>query len=116
MVTVGGASEESGSSMPIDEGGWVGAGAEQQSGSHALLRELNERLILDRLRATGTQSRAQLAQTSGLTKPTVATALASLESAGLVLPAGTTEGHAGPAAFRYQANQRAGFTAAIDIG
>jgi predicted NBD/HSP70 family sugar kinase len=102
--------------MPIDERSWVGAGEEQQPGSHALLRELNERLILDRLRASGTQSRAQLAQASGLTKPTVATALASLETAGLVLPAGMTEGQAGPAAFRYQANQRAGFTAAIDIG
>jgi predicted NBD/HSP70 family sugar kinase len=99
-----------------DEGGWLGAGEEQQPGSHALLRELNERLILDRLRATGIQSRAQLARASGLTKPTVATALANLEAAGLVLPAGTSEGHAGPAAFRYRANQRAGFTAAIDIG
>ena len=102
--------------MLTDAGGWLGAGQEQQPGSHALLRELNERLILDQLRVTGTQSRAQLAQATGLTKPTVATALANLENAGLVLPAGTTEGHAGPAAFRYRANQRAGFTAAIDIG
>jgi predicted NBD/HSP70 family sugar kinase len=102
--------------MLTDEGGWLGAGTEQQSGSHALLRELNERLVLDRLRAIGIQSRAELARASGLTKPTVATALAKLESAGLVLSAGTSEGHAGPAAFRYRANQRAGFTAAIDIG
>src|SRR4051812_31176467 len=102
--------------MLTDAGGWLGAGEEQQPGSHALLRELNERLILDRLRAIGIQSRAELARASGLTKPTVATALANLESAGLVLPAGTSEGHAGPAAFRYQANQHAGFTAAIDIG
>src|SRR3954452_9343108 len=102
--------------MLTDAGGWLGAGAEQQSGSHALLRELNERLILDRLRATGIQSRAELARASGLTKPTVASALANLEGAGLVLAAGTSEGHAGPAAFRYRANQHAGFTAAIDIG
>lgn len=102
--------------MFSDESAWLGAGEEQQSGSHALLRELNERLILDRLRATGTQSRAQLAKASGLTKPTVAAALTNLTAAGLVLPAGNSEGHAGPAAFRYRANQRAGFTAAIDIG
>ena len=102
--------------MFSDESAWLGAGEEQQSGSHALLRELNERLILDRLRATGTQSRAQLAKASGLTKPTVAAALANLTTAGLVLSAGNSEGHAGPAAFRYRANQRAGFTAAIDIG
>jgi len=50
----------------------------------ALIRALNEQLLLDHIRTSGPYSRADLARVSGLSKPTVSLALANLERAGLI--------------------------------
>src|ERR1700749_2475151 len=50
----------------------------------ALIRALNEQLLLDHIRSSGPYSRADLARVSGLSKPTVSLALANLERAGLI--------------------------------
>ncbi|MFE3686347.1 ROK family protein [Streptomyces sp. NPDC059095] len=79
-------------------------------------RSSNERLLLDRLRAEGPASRAQLARDTGLSKPTVSSALASLEAAGLVREAGTMTPERGRAAVLYAPDPTAGYALGIDIG
>ncbi|MGW6408291.1 ROK family transcriptional regulator [Streptomyces vinaceus] len=79
-------------------------------------RSANERLLLDRLRAAGPASRAQLARDSGLSKPTVSSALAALEQAGLVREAGTHSPERGRSAVLYSPDPTAGYALGIDIG
>src|SRR3989442_4418051 len=63
-----------------------------------LIRALNEQLLLGHIRGHGPCSRADLARLSGLSKPTVSLALATVEQAGLIRAAGPRNGRAGPAA------------------
>ncbi|MGW1254639.1 ROK family protein [Streptomyces sp. NPDC002513] len=80
------------------------------------LRSANERLLLDRLRTAGAASRAQLARETGLSKPTVSSALAALEQAGLVREAGTHTPERGRMAVLYAPDPAAGYALGIDIG
>ncbi len=80
------------------------------------LRSNNEWLLLERLRLEGPASRAQLARDSGLSKPTVSSALAALERAGLVREAGTHAQSRGRVAVLYEPDPRAGHVLGIDIG
>ncbi|WP_055588970.1 ROK family transcriptional regulator [Peterkaempfera griseoplana] len=84
--------------------------------SRRLLRRNNEWLLLERLRSAGAASRAQLARDSGLSKPTVSSALAALEQAGLVRPAGTLAPERGRIAILYEPDPTAGHVLGIDIG
>jgi predicted NBD/HSP70 family sugar kinase len=61
-----------------------------------LLRTLNDRTVLELLMSDGASSRTDLAERSGLSKPTIAEVLARLESAGLIVGAGETYGRRGP--------------------
>ena len=45
----------------------------------SLLRVINERAVFERIRQLGPVSRPQLAQATGLSKPTISLALADLE-------------------------------------
>ncbi|WP_433521055.1 ROK family transcriptional regulator [Nocardia pseudovaccinii] len=85
-------------------------------GNPQLLRTMNERLLLDRLRVHGPSSRGELAKASGLSKPTVSAALAGLEEAGLVQLVGSLSGRPGPTTAIYDVNVRAGVVAGVDIG
>ncbi|MEU6556578.1 ROK family transcriptional regulator [Streptomyces sp. NPDC046915] len=80
------------------------------------LRSTNERLLLDRLRAVGAASRAQLARETGLSKPTVSSALASLEAAGLVREVGTHAPERGRTAVLYSPDPAAGYALGVDVG
>ncbi|MGI5452000.1 ROK family transcriptional regulator [Streptomyces sp. CA-249302] len=80
------------------------------------LRSTNERLLLDRLRAAGAASRAQLARETGLSKPTVSSALASLEAAGLVHEVGTHAPERGRTAVLYAPDPAAGYALGVDVG
>ncbi|MEU0787977.1 ROK family transcriptional regulator [Streptomyces sp. NPDC006173] len=80
------------------------------------LRSTNERLLLDRLRTGGAASRAQLARETGLSKPTVSSALAALEEAGLVHEVGTHAPERGRVAVLYGPDPAAGYALGIDIG
>jgi predicted NBD/HSP70 family sugar kinase len=95
------------------------AGAPGNGGAAArpqLIRALNERLLLNHLRSNGPCSRADLARSSGLSKPTVSLALASVERAGLVRRAGRRTGAPGPAARLYEIRPDAGFVLGLDVG
>jgi predicted NBD/HSP70 family sugar kinase len=82
----------------------------------ALIRALNEQLLLDHIRSSGPYSRADLARVSGLSKPTVSLALANLERAGLVRLAGQRTGLPGRTALLYEVRPEAGFVLGLDIG
>jgi predicted NBD/HSP70 family sugar kinase len=82
----------------------------------ALIRAINEQLLLEHIRAAGPYSRAELARVSGLSKPTVSLALANLERAGLVRLAGQRTGLPGRSALLYEVRPEAGFVLGLDIG
>jgi predicted NBD/HSP70 family sugar kinase len=82
----------------------------------ALIRALNEQLLLEHIRQTGPCSRADLARVSGLSKPTVSLALANLERAGLVRLAGQRTGVPGRSALLYEVRPEAGLVLGLDIG
>jgi predicted NBD/HSP70 family sugar kinase len=88
----------------------------EQPWNRQRLRSTNERLLLDRLRTGGAASRAQLARETGLSKPTVSSALAALEQAGLVREAGTHAPERGRVAVLYAPDPAAGYALGIDIG
>ncbi|MEU9479379.1 ROK family transcriptional regulator [Streptomyces sp. NPDC048191] len=89
---------------------------QEQPWSRRRLRSTNERLLLDRLRTHGAASRAQLARETGLSKPTVSSALASLETAGLVHEVGTHAPERGRTAVLYAPDPAAGYALGVDIG
>ncbi|HWG64821.1 MAG TPA: ROK family protein [Streptosporangiaceae bacterium] len=81
-----------------------------------LIRELNEQLLLGHIREIGPCSRAELARLSGLSKPTVSLALATLERAGLIRVAGQRTGLPGRSARLYEVRPKAGHVLGLDIG
>ncbi|MFI2205765.1 ROK family protein [Streptomyces sp. NPDC020192] len=89
---------------------------QEQPWNRRRLRSTNERLLLDRLRAQGAASRAQLARETGLSKPTVSSALASLARAGLVHEVGTHAPERGRTAVLYSPDPAAGHALGVDIG
>ncbi|MGW4241368.1 ROK family transcriptional regulator [Nocardia sp. NPDC004722] len=80
------------------------------------LRSNNEWLLLEHLRATGPSSRAQLARDTGLSKPTVSSALATLEQHGLVREVGMLAADRGRTAVLYEPDPTAGYVLGIDVG
>ncbi len=82
----------------------------------ALIRTLNEQSLLERIRRSGPVSRSELGRLSGLSKPTVASALGTLEDSGLIRQAGRRTGVPGPQAMMYELQPEAGFVLALDVG
>ena len=80
------------------------------------MRTLNEQLLLERMRGNGAVSRGDLVNASGLSKPTVAVALASLERDELVRHAGRRAGGRGRSAGLYEIRPDAGFVLGLDVG
>lgn len=76
---------------------------------------MNDRAALDLLLEHGPLSRTKIGKLTGLSKPTASQLLARLESAGLVVATGTTEGRPGPNAQLYAVNARAAFAAGLDV-
>ena len=85
-------------------------------GTPAGMRVLNQRAVLDRLRAGGPATRPQIAKDTGLSKPTVGQALLDLEQHGLVRPIGRTTAGPGRSAMLYEPNPAAGHVLGVDIG
>lgn len=82
----------------------------------AVLRVMNERAVFAEVFRLGKASRPELAGITGLSKPTVAIALANLEDAGLLRQVGARSGSAGRSALLYEARPEAGYVLAVDIG
>jgi predicted NBD/HSP70 family sugar kinase len=82
----------------------------------SILREMNQRLLLDLLFIGGAATRPQLGKAAGLSQPTVNAALADLERLKLVRPCGRTTSAPGRAPMLYEINPRAGAVVGVHIG
>src|SRR5258707_3010189 len=91
-------------------------GSGMQPARPQLIRAMNEQLLLNQIRQLGLCSRADLARLSGLSKPTVSLALASVERSGLVRTAGQRTGVPGRSAVLYEIRPEAGYVLGLDIG
>ncbi|MFD2691958.1 ROK family protein [Streptomyces phyllanthi] len=74
------------------------------------------RAVFAVLAAVGTATRPQLAAGAGLSKPTVSSAVAELEAAGLAACSGTASGGTGRSAAVYGLGAAAGAVVAVDLG
>jgi predicted NBD/HSP70 family sugar kinase len=90
--------------------------AAPQAGTPASMRALNQRLVLNRLRGQGEATRPQIANDTGLSKPTVGQALLDLEQHGLVRAIGRSASGPGRAAVIYRSAPDAGHIVGVDIG
>ncbi|MEN0103737.1 MAG: ROK family transcriptional regulator, partial [Curtobacterium sp.] len=86
-------------------------------GQPALLRVLNDRAALALLLDDGPMTRNEIAQRTGLSKPTAAEIIRRLEAAGLIREAGTESqaGRRGPSAVVYQAITDRDLAVAVDV-
>lgn len=80
------------------------------------IRERNVHLVLDVLSGAAMGSRAEIADQTGLSKPTVSAVLRALESVGLVRESGRTTGRRGPGAALYRIVPDAALVLGIDVG
>jgi predicted NBD/HSP70 family sugar kinase len=88
----------------------------QGPGQRRSIKAMNEQLLMDHVRAGGQLSRAELAELTGLSKPTVSAALSTLIGAGLVRVCGHRVGVPGPSAKLYEFAPDAAHVLALDVG
>jgi len=88
----------------------------ERPASPAAIREHNLHVVLDALRAGRPASRSDIAARTGLSKPTVGSALRSFEGAGIVREFGRTTGHRGPGASLYDLVAEAALVLGVDVG
>src|SRR6188474_861713 len=81
-----------------------------------LLRDLNERTVLETIRAGAPISRAEIARRSGISKPTVSLALESLLKADLVREASDRPDGPGYGAVYFEAVAEAAVVLGLDLG
>ena len=82
----------------------------------ALLRTINERAVLDAIRAAAPISRAELARRTGISKPTVSLALRALLEDGLVRETTLEPDRPHFGAVYYEAEPDAAFVLGVDLG
>jgi predicted NBD/HSP70 family sugar kinase len=82
----------------------------------ALLRALNERTVLEAVRAEAPISRAELARRTGISRPTVSHVLRSLLEDGLVRETEHDPGHPHYGAVYYEADPEAAVVLGVDFG
>ena len=83
------------------------------AGDQRLLRSINERAVLEHIDSVGSATRADITRSTGLSKPTVALALATLGDRGWVQETGSVIGRKGPVAALYSVRPEAGFAVGI---
>ena len=82
----------------------------------ALLRDLNERTVLEAIRRSAPISRAQISRRSGISKPTVSLALRALLDAGLVREASAAEDGPSYGAVFFEPVPEAALVLGFDLG
>jgi len=82
----------------------------------ALLRALNERTVLDAVRASGPISRAEVARQTGISRPTVSLVLRSLLEDGLVRETAHDPDQPHYGAVYYEADPEAAVVLGVDLG
>ncbi|MGR6543532.1 ROK family transcriptional regulator [Paenibacillus tundrae] len=86
------------------------------AGTPQYIRNLNENLILDALIVHGMLSRADISRQTGLSKPTVSSAVEHLIARNLVLETGRAENAQGRKATLIRFNELAYYICGVDIG
>jgi len=94
----------------------MGVQSSATASTTSVLRVMNERAVFAEIFRLGKVSRPELAQVTGLSKPTVAVTLSNLENAGLLRQVGLRAGPAGRSALLYEVRPQAGHVLAVDIG
>lgn len=94
----------------------LGAGAYPIASSTGVVRAINQRAIYELVRNLGQASAAQIGAASGLSRPTVALALANLAASGLLRQNGRRTGGVGRAPRVFEPNPDAGHVLAVDVG
>ena len=89
---------------------------EETASTASVMRVMNERAVFERIRLLGPVSRPQLAEATGLSKPTISLALVNLEGSGLVRHVGQSSGNSGRAALLYEMRPEAGWVVGVDVG
>ena len=89
---------------------------EETASTASVMRVMNERAVFERIRLLGPVSRPQLAEATGLSKPTISLALVNLERSGLVRHVGQSSGNSGRAALLYEMRPEAGWVVGVDVG
>lgn len=82
---------------------------------HGLLREITDRAVMDEVLARGRVTRAELAELTGISKPTISESARRLEEAGLLEVTGTRSGRRGRTATYYGLGTQAGWVLAMDV-
>src|SRR5215469_15145047 len=85
------------------------------AGSAKLLRAMNESAALGHLLDSGSLTRGDLRELTGLSKPTTSEVLRRLTEAGLAIIVGRTSGGPGPNAEIYAANPEAAYAVAVSV-
>jgi predicted NBD/HSP70 family sugar kinase len=80
------------------------------------LKRTNERVVLDDVRLNGPTTAPEIGKRTGLSKPTVGSALRTLQSAGFVSAQGFKEGQSGQAPILWAVDERAGLVLSADVG
>lgn len=86
------------------------------AGTPQYIRNLNENLIMDALITQGTMSRADISRQTGLSKPTVSSAVEHLIERNLVKETGRADNAQGRKATLIQFNEKAYYVCGVDIG
>lgn len=81
-----------------------------------LLRELSDQAVLEVIFRDGPITRPEIAEHTGLSKPTVSDAVRRLMQARLVRPMGVRPGKPGRSPVSYAVDNAAGFVVGVDIG
>lgn len=92
------------------------SGQDRNLSGPAFTRQVNRQTVMEAIIRRGTCSRSQIADDTGLSKPTVSEIITALEVEGLVQQVGRTSGGAGRNAALYGLHGGAGFTIGIDLG
>ena len=86
------------------------------AGTPQYIRNLNENLIMDALITQGSMSRADISRQTGLSKPTVSSAVEHLIGRNLVKETGRADNAQGRKATLIQFNETAYYVCGVDIG
>ncbi|WP_353649274.1 ROK family transcriptional regulator [Nakamurella sp. A5-74] len=89
--------------------------ARRSADSPRVLREINDRVVLDLLLEHGPMTRGRVGQLSSLSKPTVSSLLTRLAQRGLVTTTGVAEGGPGPNARIYAVDPSAGHVLVLHV-
>jgi predicted NBD/HSP70 family sugar kinase len=82
----------------------------------SLLRELSEQAVLETIFREGPITRPEVSAATGLSKPTVSSAVQQLEQLGMIRALGPQHGRRGRSPIAYVVRDNAGFVVGVDIG